>query len=394
MDKRGYYKILNLKPQASEAEVKRAYSRAILDYHPDMGKITKKVKAMSDGPEKDKKVKEIEEKIRKLNEAKTILSDPEKKKLYDQGIDENAQAGFDMGGFDIFDFFNGGMGGRRRERGPSKVADTEFHVKLTLKDAFLGRKKTFHVKREVICFTCSGRGGEKSTVCPKCNGEGEIAIKKQMGFMFSIDHQKCDNCQGKGNVVQGPLCHNCKGRRYVTKKESISVEFKKGFKHGETIIVKGKGDEHVGALSGDLVLIAQIEQDPFFRRINNHLVVQADIELYTALVGGTISLRHVDGTVLNVEIDKINNLREDVILVRGAGFPGGDLFIEPNFITKQMDINKLKSYLSIPRNSPSGMMCRGASSKLPTQTKSSQRERTSATGGFKESIFSQFFSGF
>lgn len=386
MDNKGYYKILGLSPGASDNEVKRAYSRKIMEYHPDQGKTTKKVKAMPDGPEKESRLKELEDKIRKLNEAKNVLSDPDKKKMYDQGYDDSGPAGFDMGGFDIFDFMGGG---RQREAGQKKVADTEFRVKFSLKDCFLGRKKTFNVKREVVCQKCTGRGGKDSTICKKCNGKGEYQVKRQMGFIFAIDQQKCDSCHGLGSIIIGPVCTDCKGHRYVNKTESISVEFKKGFQNGETLVVKGKGDEHVGAIAGDLVLIAQVENDPHFRRIGDHLVVKTDIDLCTALTGGVISLRNIDGNILNITIEKMQNLREDVYTIRNGGFPGGNLYVEPNFITNKINVSELKKYNTFIKPPTGGRSCVGTTSKMPTVQQKSRESK-----GFKDSVFSSFFGGF
>ncbi|KRH93642.1 Molecular chaperone (DnaJ superfamily) [Pseudoloma neurophilia] len=388
MDSKGYYAALGLSAGASENDIKKAYSRKILKYHPDQGSETKKVRAMPDGPEKEKRVKEIEEKIRKLNEAKNVLCDAEKKKLYDQGIDDNTQGfNMDMEGFDIFDFMGGG---RRRERAQKKVADTEFNVKFTLKDSFLGRQKTFNVKRDVICKGCSGLGGKDSAICSKCNGKGEYQVKRQMGFMFSIDSEKCDSCNGQGTIVKGPPCSTCKGQRYLKQTESVSVEFKRGFKNGETIQIKGKGDEYVGAIPGDLVLTAQIEPDPVFRRIDNHLIVKADVDLNVALLGGNLSLRNIDGTILNITVSKMSDLREGVFIVHNMGFPGGNLYIEPNFIVNSATITKLRqNYIPFKPHS-NGQPVTATLSKLP---KEQQKSREGASA-FKDTIFSSFFGGF
>lgn len=381
-DNKGYYKLLNLKPGASVSEVKKAYNLMLMKYHPDMGSIAKQLKTIEDEAERNKKFEEINEMCKKLNDAKTVLTDSEKKELYDQGVDENA-SGYDMSGFDIFEF----MGGRR-DKGPKKVANTEFHVKLTLKDSFLGRKKTFSVKREVICTACEGRGGEKSTMCATCKGEGEIGIKRQMGLIFSIDRSACPDCRGSGHIVEGPLCSECKGQRYCQKQESVTVTFDKGFKNDDTVVCRGKGDEHVGCIPGDLVLIINIKEDQHFKRVDNHIVTTADIDLYTALVGGTITLRHVDDSVLNVKMDRIKNLREGVIIVKGAGFPGGDLHIIPNFVYGNVKEEELKKVLPCPKLSKNnGVACTGTQGKLPTEKKRN-------ANNFKENIFSQFFRGF
>lgn len=388
MDNKGYYKILGLSAGASDADIKRAYSRKILDYHPDQGRITKKVKAMPDGPEKQAKIKEMEDVIRKLNESKNVLSDPEKKKMYDQGMDENVS--FDMDGFDIFDF----MGGRRNKETQKKVADTEFSVKFTLKDSFSGKSKTFNVKRDIVCKGCSGLGGKDSRICKKCNGKGEYQIKRQMGFMFSIDTQKCDGCAGQGTVIVGKSCNICKGTRYEKMTETVSVDFKKGFKNGETIVIKGKGDEYVGAIPGDLVLIAQVEPDAAFKRIGNHILTKTEIDLHAILFGGTIGLRHIDGKILNVHVGPLRDIREDSYVVFNQGFHSGtnigNLYIDPSIIMDHHVLNKLKQTMTMPRAPPSGMAVSGSISKLPKETK-----KENGTGSsFKESIFSSFFGGF
>lgn len=386
MDNKGYYKVLNLNPGATEKEVDRAFKRLLFDIHPDGGRIVKKVKQMPDGPEKEKKLKELDEKIKKANEAKEVLGNPEKKKLYDQGVDPNSQH-MDMGDFsDIFSF----MGGRSSRNQQKKVKDTEFQFDMTLKDVFLGRTKNFLVKRRIICVTCLGKGAKETTICKKCQGKGEYTTRRQVGFMFSIDTQNCDSCNGKGNLIKGPPCFDCKGSRYSEKKEQISVEFKKGFSDGECLVVKGKGDEETGAVTGDLILIAHVKKDPNFRRINNHLILKSSFDILTAITGGTISVKHIDDTILNVKIEPLKNLRDDVIVIFNAGLPGGHLYIEPSFPVQNIDVQKIKN-ISVPKKIPAGILKKGSISKLPSER---QKEKSERGSSFKESFYSQFFSGF
>lgn len=383
MDKKGFYAQLDLKPGSSIDEIKRAYNKKVMKYHPDIGSAMKKLHSMPDGPEKQKKKKEIEDEMRLLNDAKSVLTDENKKKMYDQGIDENShQGGFDMG--DIFDM----MGGRAKQRGQKKVQDTEFKVSFTLKDSYTGRKKTFNVRRDVICDGCSGKGGEQYTICNTCRGTGECEVKVQMGFMFTVSTEKCKSCLGSCYTKKGPVCGKCKGQRYINKSESISVEFKKGFSDGETIVVKGKGDEYVGAIPGDLVLVANVAKSNDFRRQGNHLIMKADVDLNLALLGGTLSVKHIDDSILNVQVTKINNLREDFIVIQGAGFQGGNLYIEPQYDTKNIDLKQLKV-----KSNPTqgGINCKGVIGKVPVEQR---RQQQQGRGGFKESIFEQFFSGF
>jgi len=307
------------------------------------------------------------------------LSDKEKKNLYDSGVDDNAAQGF--GGFEGFDLFDLMGGGSRKSR-QKKVKDTEFAVKLTLKDSFLGRTKTFNVKREIICHTCLGKGAKSTSLCKKCGGKGEIAIKRQMGFMFSVQHATCDGCNGEGSKIEGPSCSECKGSRYLHKTESITVEFKRGFENGEQLVVKGKGDEHVGCVTGDLVLTAEITEDALFKRKGNNLILKVDIDLRTILFGGQINFKHLDGTNLNVQVDKLKNLRNDVYMLKNMGIQGGNLYIDPVIKVSSNDLQKLHKKSEFYRDSIRSSVV----NKIPENETKQEYSR--------ESIFSQFFSGF
>lgn len=389
-DSKGYYKLLSLQPGSSIPEVKRAYARLLQEFHPDTGALARKAKALKDAAEQARITDELVAKCKKLNDARAVLTDEDKKRLYDQGHDESAGAGYDMSGFDIFDF----MGGGRRDRGPKKVANTEFQVKFSLRESYTGRKKTFSVRRDVICTKCKGKGGEKSYVCTTCNGEGEVAVKKQMGLMFSIDRSMCRDCQGEGSVFEGAPCTACQTKRYCQEHEKVAVNFGKGFKEGDNFLCKGKGDEHVGCIPGDLVLTVSVQDDPNFKRVENHLVTTADVSLAVALYGGTVSLRHIDDSVLDVKIERFGNLREDVLIVKNAGFPGGDLYIVPNIPLEGLDIEALRAVLqpetSEDEESPkrrSGTSCKAVQGRMPSEKKKSRSE------SFKGNIFSQFFRG-
>ena len=209
MANKDYYEILGLQKGASDDEIKRAFRKLAIKYHPD----------------KNQGNKEAENKFKEINEAYQVLSDPEKKARYDQfgtadgagfGGSGSGFGGFDfsdMGGFgDIFDSFFGGGGGSQRRNGPKRGADLEYSINLTFEEAVFGAKKEISITRSEACETCHGDGAEPGTsskTCPHCGGSGQVRVQRQTPLGNFVSTSTCDHCHGSGKVIDTP-CHTCK----------------------------------------------------------------------------------------------------------------------------------------------------------------------------------------
>jgi molecular chaperone DnaJ len=303
--KRDYYEVLGVKKSASLDEIKKAYRELALQYHPDRV------------PHEQKK--EAEEKFKEISEAYAVLSDAQKRALYDQhghaGIDQRyayedifkgadfssvfqdlGDFGFGGGLFDEifsdlgFDIF--GSRGRRSARSGRRGRDLEITVEITLEEAALGVEKTIAVPRYEICPTCSGSGakpGTKKITCPQCKGQGRTVVSS--GF-FQLA-QSCSRCGGEGMIVQSP-CPDCHGasRSKVTRK--ITVKIPAGVDSGSHLRIRGEGE--AGTTSrGDLYVIIEVLPHSVFQRHNNDILTEVKISLTKVILGGEIEVPTLGG---------------------------------------------------------------------------------------------------
>ena len=250
-NKRDYYEILGLNKGASDDEIKKAYRKMAMKYHPD----------------KNPGNKEAEDKFKEANEAYSILSDKDKKNKYDRfghaGVDPNAGfggfgGGAGAGGFeDIFDIFGGmfGGGGGHRRTGPAKGRDLQYSITISFKEAAFGTKKQIKINKYVVCPSCNGSGAEKGTsktTCPKCNGTGEIRSIKNTPFGQFQSSSPCDRCNGTGQIIENP-CKECGGSGKVHKTVTISVDIPAGVDNDSVIPIRGQGEPGSnGGPNGDL----------------------------------------------------------------------------------------------------------------------------------------------
>lgn len=379
-DTKGFYRTLGIQPGSSVEDVKKAYSKLIRLYHPDHGSEMKIAKQIADEKQRTAKVKEIEEMCRKVNEAKAFLSDEKNKQMYDSGVDPESMGHGSSSFFDIMSHLSG-----RGEK--KKVKDTVHKVNITFKEAFLGKKMKYKIKRKVVCKTCKGKGGEDVKTCDKCQGRGKIQFKTNQMFFVSIQERICEGCNGSKCIVKGDPCKDCKGKKIVTEEKIIDLDVPRGVKDGEAIAFEGQGDEHQDYEPGHLIFVVNIAEDAHMVRINDDIVVRIKVDLYRALVGGEIVFKHLDGRILQVQINKILNF-EDVIVVKGEGFEGkrghGNLYLKPEYvIPKDINAEKLKEVLPITiQSSEKGEKLVGQYAELPIEE--------AEQGGHGESFFSGF----
>ena len=297
MAKQDYYQVLGVEKNASPEEIKRAYRRMAIKHHPD----------------KNPGNKEAEAKFKECAEAYEVLSDPDKRKQYDQygheglrgtGMHDfsrmNVEDIFSMFGFEDFfgSVFGGGGGGRRgggRRGGPVRGYDLETGVELTLDEVAHGAEKTIEFTRQDRCSECKGTGaapGTQPTRCPLCGGSGQVA--KGGGFFQMVS--TCPQCHGTGQIVKTP-CPTCRGGGRVPKKRTVTIRIPPGVHEGQGIRVAGEGEPgRDSGPSGDLYVYVRIRPHEFLERDGNDLVAVVPISFTQAALGATIDVPSLDGT--------------------------------------------------------------------------------------------------
>ncbi len=319
MAKRDYYEILGVAKNASEKDIKSAYRKLALKYHPDRNPDNK----------------EAEDKFKQGAEAYEVLSDKEKRRKYDQFGHSGVEG---MGGFssqdvnmeDIFeqfgDIFGGifGGGGRRQQRRsatgptPKRGHDLYKEITITLKEAFLGLKKEINFYHFVPCTTCEGKGAQKGTVyqpCATCQGTGQQSFQQGF-FAFS---QTCGSCMGEGFIIPTP-CQSCGGQSRTQQYEKITPNIPRGIFDGAELRITGKGDAGVfGGPSGDLYLRIHVLPDKKFRRIGDNLETTLMLTYPELVLGAQVEIESIDGSKETLKIPKSTPVGEQIRIV-GKGF--------------------------------------------------------------------------
>ena len=353
MSKEDYYETLGVGKSSSEAEIKQAYRKKAMKYHPD----------------RNKGDKEAETTFKKINEAYYILKDKEKKAQYDQfghQAFENGGTGFKdfnfSGGFsDIFEEMFGDLdndmggifGGRRksiRRNTKEYGADLRYDMEVSLEEIFSGKKIVVHVPTKIKCKTCDRNGHEansKPETFSTCEGHGSVRASQGV---FTIQ-QTCPECRGTGQVIKNP-CNPCKGTGRIDKKKSLSVDIPAGVEDGTRIRLSGEGEAgYQGGPSGDLYIFIKEKPHTIFKRDAEHLYCRAPIPMTTATLGGNIEVPTLDGSIVKVKIppgtQTGSNFRlssKGMPIVRQNG--KGDLYLEAlvetpvNLSTNQKDLLK------------------------------------------------------
>ena len=327
--KRDYYEILGVERTADLSEIKKCYRRLAMEHHPD----------------RNPGDKHAEERFKELAEAYQVLSDPEKRQLYDRfGHQGPRQAGFQgFGGVEdilshFAEFFGGGFGfGAARTRGPRVEQGDDIQIEMTLDflEAAAGATKKIDVRRHVSCTTCSGSGakaGTSASTCGTCGGRGQVAHNQGI-FMIATT---CPTCRGRGRVVKD-RCADCRGAGTVEKAESVTVTIPAGIDEGQTLRVPGKGEAGPsGGPAGHLYVHFHVESDPRWERDGDNLLTQIDLTYAQAALGTTVPVPTLDGeTELDVEPGTQPGA---VSVLRGKGIPNvhgrgkGDLLVRLNIV--------------------------------------------------------------
>lgn len=295
-EKRDYYEVLGLQKGASEDEIKKAFRKMAMKYHPD----------------RNPGDKEAEEKFKEVNEAYSVLSDPDKKSKYDRfghaGVDPNAgfggAGGFSgAGGFDdIFDIFGnmfgggggfggfGGGGGARRN-GPMKGRDLQKAITIEFEEAAFGVKKEISISKYVKCDTCNGEGNKPGTekkTCPSCNGTGQVHTVQRTPFGQFQSTGPCPDCGGKGTIIDTP-CPDCHGTGKIRKNVKINIDIPAGVDNESVITLRGQGEPgENGGPNGDLYIVITVKPHKMFKRERDNLYLDMPISFEQATLGDDI----------------------------------------------------------------------------------------------------------
>tara|TARA_B100002051_G_scaffold45191_1_gene39741 strand:+ start:3569 stop:4669 length:1101 start_codon:yes stop_codon:yes gene_type:complete len=286
MSKRDYYDILEVSRNASAGELKKAFKKKAMKYHPDRN---------PDNPEAAKKFKEAAE-------AYDVLSDSQKKSAYDQFGHSGVEG---MGGGpnfndininDIFgDIFGDVFGTRSQSRRQKRGSDLQYNLDLSLKEAVLGTTKKIKIPSHKTCQDCNGNGAAKGSSpinCPNCNGAGQVRM--QQGF-FSVQ-QTCSPCSGTGQVIKDK-CRTCRGVGAVKENKTLSVNIPSGVDNGDKVRLSGEGEWMKGSKSGDLYVAIRVTNNYLFERDGRDLYIETPIPFETSVIGGSIKIPTLENTI-------------------------------------------------------------------------------------------------
>ena len=297
-EKRDYYEVLGIPKTATDAEIKKAFRTTAKKYHPDMHPGDK----------------ECEEKFKEAQEAYAVLSDPDKRRQYDQfghaAFDGSAggAGGFDFSGMDMGDIFGdifgdffGGGSRRGPSNGPAKGANVRLSVRISFEEAVFGCSKELEFSYKEECSTCHGTGAKPGTspeTCSKCGGKGKVVYSQQSLFGMMQNVQTCPDCQGSGKVVK-EKCTNCRGTGYIAKKVKKTVEIPAGIDNGQCVRVRDYGEPGVnGGPRGDLLVEVIVARNPAFERQDMNIFSNASISFGIAALGGDVRIKTVDGDII------------------------------------------------------------------------------------------------
>ena len=339
-NKRDYYEVLGVDKSASAEEIKKAYRKMAIKYHPD----------------KNPGDKEAEEKFKEAAEAYSILSDPEKKSRYDQfghagveGAGPDFSGGFGnlndflndiLGGFGFgsgfSDGFSGGARGGRQQQRVYRGRDIRVRVKLTLEEIAKGVEKEISIEKSVPCTECGGKGTKNSSdikTCPACHGTGQVERVVRQGFFQQVTYSTCQQCGGEGKIVSNP-CRSCSGTGLVRKRETIKVKIPAGVEAGMQLTIQGEGNAAKNnGINGDLLVVIEEQEHPNLKRDGNNLYYTKIISLPDAILGTETEIPCLDGPY-KIKVEP-GTQSGTVVRLRGKGLPTvngyggtGDMYVK------------------------------------------------------------------
>ena len=325
--KRDYYEILGIGRDADDEEIKRAYKRLAMRYHPDRN---------PGDPQAAEKMKEI-------NEAYAVLSDREKRQLYDlyghKGLEgytyDDLVAGVDFGslleelfgsffgGSGLFESLFGGMGRRanssQRIYARRKGRDIEKELEISLEEAAFGSEKVVSFTRSQPCPRCHGRGAEKVERCPECGGSGQVVLERRTGWAYFRQIQPCPRCHGTG-MISGEVCRLCRGSGVREVEQKVRVKIPRGVDSGQVIKLEGEGEAGEGEYPGDLYLVLKVRPHPVFERRGYDIWVEKEVTFTQAALGGRVY--GIPGLEGELELEIPAGTESGAVLeVKGRGIP-------------------------------------------------------------------------
>ena len=361
MAKRDYYEVLGVDRNASANDIKKAYRKMAIQYHPD----------------KNPGDKSAEEKFKEAAEAYSVLSDPDKKARYDQfGFEglggAGSASGFSGAGMDINDIFSmfgdifggrggfggfGGFGGSSAGPAKHRGSDRRVRVKLTLQEIAGGVTKKIKIKKYVPCTHCNGSGAENGAVetCPECHGTGRVVRTQQSFFGMMRSEVACPHCHGEGKIIKDK-CHHCHGEGIVLGEEVVEVQIPAGVVEGMQLSMRGKGNAGKrNGINGDLLIVIEEEKHPELIRDENDLIYSLLLDIPTAALGGFAEIPTIDGKA-KVTIDP-GTQPGKVLRLRGKGLPSlngygkGDIVVNISVYIPETLSKEEKKTIEILRDS-------------------------------------------
>lgn len=349
-----YYDILGVDKNADDNQLKKAYRKLAMKFHPDKSTPENK--------------EENETKFKEISSAYDILKDPEKRKIYDQFGEEgiNNSGGMQANPFDIFEnFFGGGVGGpfgfssggqRNRRRGSDRIEE----ISIDLEDLYNNVVKKIEIRQKVICLDCNGTGAFSSSDikhCTMCDGKGKIMKIINLGpGMIQQSMSNCDKCRGEGKVILRK-CVKCNGNKIVIKNKKISIPIERGTKDGRKITINDLADQDPDYVEqGDLILIIKIKNHDVFKRKGEDLYIERNILLSEALCGVRFIMSHLDGRQILIKYDDIVKPNQEYCIADEGlykdNYNKGNLIINFNIIFPENLDKERKLYLSkiLPEN--------------------------------------------